>query len=86
MPRITGQFTITEKGVTYTFTRVGETYKSIFGPSGVSSSSRKVIEWTVTEHDEELGDISKTVYVLPRTTRAEVVEQFLDGPSQGIIY
>lgn len=86
MPRTTGQFTIVEKGVKYTFTRVGETYKSVFGPSGVSSSSRKVIEWAVTEHDEELGDISKTVYVLPRTTRAEVVEQFFDGPSHGIIY
>lgn len=83
MPRTTGQFTITEKGSKYTFTRVGETYKSVFGPSGVKS--RKVIQWTATEHDKEFGDIDKTVYVLPRTTRAEVVEQLFE-PSQGIIY
>lgn len=83
MPRTAGKFTITEKGSKYTFTRVGETYKSVFGPSG--AKSRKVIQWTVTEHDEEFGDIAKTVYVLPRTTRAEVVEQYL-YPSQGILY
>lgn len=83
MPRTTGQFTITEKGSKYTFTRVGETYKSVFCPSGVKS--RKVVEWKATEHDEELGDIEKVVYVLPRTTRAEVVEQLFE-PSQGIVY
>ena len=83
MPRITGQFSITRYGCEITFIRVGETYKSVDGPSGVKS--RKVIEWTAIEHDEDNGDIHHTVYVLPRTTRAEVIEQYID-PSQGIIY
>ena len=83
MPRITGQFTITHNGNQITFTLVGETYKSVDTESGVKS--RKVIKWQATEHDDELGEITRFVFVLPRTNRANVVEEYF-SPSQGIIY
>lgn len=84
MPRITGQFTITHNGSEVTFVRVGESYKSVNSPSGIKS--RKVVEWKVIEHDAEAGEITRPIYVLPRTPRADVVDQFLSGPNQGIIY
>ena len=83
MPRITGKFTITHNGNPVMFTLVGETYKSVDTESGVKS--RKVIKWQATEHDTEFGELTRFVFVLPRTNRAEVVEQYL-YPSQGIIY
>lgn len=36
-------------------------------------------------HDAELGEITRFVFVLPRTNRANVVEEYF-SPSQGIIY
>lgn len=79
MPRTAGKFSIIDHGREIVFTRVGETYKTVDNPSGLKS--RNVIVWQAAD-----GDYVRTIYVLPRTTRAEIVEQFLDGPSQGIIY
>ena len=79
MPRITGQFTITHNGNQITFTLVGETYKSVDTESGVKS--RKVIKWQATEHDAELGEITRFVFVLPRTNRANVVEEYFSPVS-----
>lgn len=78
MPRTAGKFSIIDHGREIVFTRVGETYKTVDSPSGLKS--RNVIVWQAAD-----GDYVRTIYVLPRTTRAEVVEQLFE-PSQGIIY
>lgn len=83
MPKITGQFKIEINRIVVTFTKIGETYKSVETPSGIKA--RKVVEWVAVYEDEEAGRIEKTVYVLPKTNRAGVVEQY-ECRSQGIIY
>lgn len=76
MPRTAGKFSIIDHGREIVFTRVGETYKTVDSPSGLKS--RNVIVWQAAD-----GDYVRTIYVLPRTTRAEVVEQYFCSPSQG---
>ena len=78
-----GSFQIIDKGVRIVFHRTGETFKSVDSPAGIKS--RKVIQWEATEFDPEYGEITREIYVLPRSNRAEVVEQYFN-PSQGIIY
>lgn len=83
MAKTAGQFKIEINNVVVTFTKRGETYKSVETPSGIKP--RKVVEWVATYEDEEVGTVEKTVYALPRTNRAGVVEQY-ENRSQGIIY
>ena len=83
MAKIAGFFKATIDGVEVSFLRIGETYKTVEGPSGLSS--RKVVEWEARFRDEELGDIARSLFVLPRTSRARLVEEY-ECKSQGIVY
>lgn len=83
MAKIAGFFKATIDGVEVSFRRIGETYKTVEGPSGLSS--RKVVEWEAAWHDEDFGDLTRAIFVLPRTSRARLVEEY-ERPSLGIVY
>lgn len=91
MAKTAGKFSINIDGKPVTFTKIGETYKTVDTPSGCTT--RKVVEWEAQEDDPEFGPILTTVLVFPRTNRAGVVEEYdlvrdggSRGGSMGIIY
>lgn len=90
MAKTAGKFSIEINGKLITFTKIGETYKTVDTPSGCTT--RKVVEWEAREDDPEFGPILTTVLVFPRTNRAGVVEEYelvkdgSRGGSMGIIY